>query len=190
MTHAIENPFTQAKIRKLAAGDTVSLSGRIYTGRDRLHRYLFEGGKSPVDLRDGVIYHSGPIMLRREGEWIVRAAGPTTSARLDPYMPGIIERNHVRVIVGKGGMGEETRQACMKYGCVYVQVVGGAASVLAKRVEQVTGVHLVKEFGMSEALWELVVKGLEGVVSIDTRGRSLHRRTKTSSRRNLKQLVA
>ena len=77
----IEYPFTLAKIRELEVGDTVNLSGRIFTGRDRLHKHLFESGKCPVDLKDGAIYHCGPVIVRQEGVWVVRAAGPTTSMR-------------------------------------------------------------------------------------------------------------
>lgn len=189
MSKEIEYPFTAAGIRDLKFGQTVSLSGRIFTGRDRLHKHLSEGGKLPVDLKDSAIYHCAPIVQHKEGVWVVRAAGPTTSMRFEPYMAGIIEQHHVRVVIGKGGMGEATRKACIKCGCVYLQAVGGAAALLAESIEQVVGVHFLKEFGAAEALWELVVKNLEAVVTIDARGRSLHKRIKAASKKALKKIL-
>ena len=189
MARNLEFPFTPAKIRKLKVGQTANVTGRIFTGRDRLHRYLFDGGKSPVDLTNGAIYHSGPVVIRKEGKWIVRAAGPTTSMRQDRYMARIIELQHVRVIIGKGGMGEATRLACAKFGCVYLQAVGGAAVLLAEHVKDVAGVHFLREFGEAEAMWELVVKGLKTVVTMDAHGRSLHKKVKISSKRMLTRML-
>ena len=185
----LEYPYTAAKIAALRVGQIVAISGRVVTGRDRLHRYLTEGGKSPVDLKDGAIYHCGPVVVRESGVWAVKAAGPTTSTRMDGRMPWIIEHEQVRVIVGKGGMSEATRKACAKFGCVYLHPVGGAACSLAQCVQGVAGVHMISEFGSAEAVWELLVAGFEAVVSIDTRGRSLHRRIEAESRRVLESLL-
>jgi fumarate hydratase class I len=181
----IAYPFTAAKISELRTGDHVSLAGRVFTGRDRLHKHLFEGGASPIRLKDGALYHCGPVMIRTEGGWAVRAAGPTTSIRQEPYMARIIEQHRVRVIIGKGGMGEATRKACTRHGCVYLQAVGGAATLLAEHVDEVVGVHFLKEFGAADALWELVVSNFRAIVAIDAHGRSLHKRVKTVSRRVL-----
>jgi tartrate/fumarate subfamily iron-sulfur-dependent hydro-lyase beta chain len=181
-------PFTASKIRQLKAGDKVDISGRVFTGRDRLHKYLYEGGRSPVELKDGAIYHCGPVVLRKEGNWHVCAAGPTTSVRQELYMPRIIEQNHVRMIIGKGGMGEATMKACVKHGCVYMQVVGGAASLLAQNIEKVEGVHFIKEFGDADAMWELLVKGFKAVVTMDAYGRNLHKKVRARSKRALNAL--
>ena len=189
MIKELEYPFTQAKIRELKVGQRVAISGRIFTGRDRLHKYLFEGGKCPVDLKDGAIYHAGPVVLRKDGVWVIRAAGPTTSMREESFMARIIEQYKVRVIIGKGGMGEMTRKACAKYGCVYLQAVGGAASLLAVSIKEVHGVHFMAEFGATEALWDLTVKGLRAVVTIDASGRSLHRRIEKSSKKALARIL-
>ena len=189
MAKNLEYPFTSSKVRELKVGDLVSLSGRILAGRDRLHKFLAEGGKSPIDLKDGAIYHCGPIVVRKDSAWHVVAAGPTTSIREEPYMAGIIERQHVRVIIGKGGMGETTRQACVRQGCVYIHAVGGAAVLLGQKIQRVERVHFLREFGPAEALWELTVQGLEGVVTMDTHGRSLHRRIRASSKRALARLA-
>jgi len=189
MTKDLEYPFTLEKLRDLEVGDGVRLFGTVFTGRDRLHAHLYSGGRSPVDLADGAVYHCGPVVVREDRTWKIRAAGPTTSMRQDPFMPRIIEQHRVRVIVGKGGMGEATRRACAKFGCIYVQAVGGAAAVLAQRIRSVEAVYFLREFGTADALWELVVEGLDGVVAIDTRGRSLHSRVRNRSRRALKSLT-
>jgi len=185
MIKELQYPFTIDQIKDLRVGTRVRLSGRVFTGRDRLHKYLFDGGKCPVDLKDGALYHCGPVMLRNGDGWQVQAAGPTTSIREEPYMARIIEQQRLRVIIGKGGMGEATRKACAQYGCVYLLVVGGAGALLAEKIERVAGVHLLGEFGSAEAMWEFVVKGLEGVVTMDTRGRSLHNRIRLASKRAL-----
>ena len=182
-------PFTGAKVRELRIGDLVSLSGWIVTGRDRLHKALCEGTRPPVELKDGAIFHCGPIMVRHDGQWRVLAAGPTTSLREEAYMAQIIEKHRVRVVIGKGGMGPDTLRACARAGCVYVQVVGGAACVLAQTVTEVKGVHFLKEFGPAEAMWEFVVRDLVGVVTMDSHGKSLHQRVGRASRRELKRLL-
>jgi len=189
MTTDIEYPFTEEKVRLLKVGQTVRLFGTVFTGRDRFHAHLHAGGRSPVDLTDGAIYHCGPVVVRQDRAWRIRAAGPTTSMRQDPFMPRILEQHRVRVIIGKGGMGEATRRACAEHGCVYLQAIGGAAAVLAQRIRSVEGVHFLKEFGPTDALWQLAVDGLEGVVAIDTHGRSLHRRVRNKSRRVLRALT-
>lgn len=181
----IEYPFTAEKTLALRLGEITSLSGRIWTGRDRLHRYLFDGGKCPVELRDGAIYHCGPVVLRSDNAWAVRSAGPTTSFRQERYTAKIIESLGVRVIIGKGGMGEATRMACAKHGCVYLQVVGGAAVLQAQSIKEVTGVHFLDEFGPADALWEFIVADFKAVVTMDARGKSLHKRVRTVSKRIL-----
>ena len=167
-------PVAKTAVSELRVGDTVRLSGLVFTGRDRFHRYLADGGPCPVNLRDGSLFHCGPIVLRQGSEWIVKAAGPTTSIRQEPYMAGIIRRHGLRVIIGKGGMGDATRRACAETGCIYVHLVGGAAALAAGYVTKVQGVHFLREFGAAEAVWEFIVRDLEGVVAIDACGSSLH----------------
>lgn len=168
-------PFREADVRNLPLGATVSISGTVFTGRDRLHRYLADGGAAPVDLHDCAIFHCGPIVVpdKARGGWKIVAAGPTTSSRENPYMPLIIEKHGVRVILGKGGMDPATQDACRKYGCVYIQVVGGAAAWLAKCVKKVGNVWFFDEFGATEAMWKLEVENLTGIVAIDAYGESI-----------------
>ena len=171
-------PFSEKSIRALRAGDAVSITGRIYTGRDKLHKFFADGGKFPVDFRDGALYHCGPVMVREEGrgkreEWKAVAAGPTTSVRENPYEPEFIARTGVRIIIGKGGMDAKTLAAMKKHGCVYVQAVGGGGAVYADAVKKVAGVSMLKEFGAAEAVWHLDVVDFRGVVAMDAHGRSL-----------------
>jgi tartrate/fumarate subfamily iron-sulfur-dependent hydro-lyase beta chain len=184
-------PYTEAQVRALLLGEPVALSGLVFTGRDRLHKFLHEGGASPVALRDGALYHCGPVVVPEEGgTWRVVAAGPTTSVREEPYQAGIIARHGVRVVIGKGGMGAATRAACQRHGCVYLQVVGGAAVSLADRIRRVRQVHFLETFGATEALWELEVVGLEAVVAMDAHGHSLYEDVTAHSRRELERLLA
>jgi len=167
-------PFGEKAIRCLRAGDVVSISGRIYTGRDKLHKWFADGRPLPVDFHAGALYHCGPVTVREgNGAWRVVAAGPTTSVRENPYEPDFIAKTGVRIVIGKGGMDERTLEAMRRYGCVYVQAVGGAAAISAAAVKRVAGVSLLSEFGAAEAVWHFDVEDFRGVVAMDSHGRSL-----------------
>ncbi len=174
----LQAPFTEEMMRSLRVGDEVAINGIVFTGRDAVHKYLHEGGALPpgVNLRDGIIYHCGPVVMQEpDGGWKVTAAGPTTSIREEPYQGQIIRDFGVRGVIGKGGMGERTLDACGKYGCVYLHAIGGAAQVLAECVKRVRNVYMKEEFGSPEAIWELEVENFPAVVTMDSHGGSLHR---------------
>ncbi len=182
----LKYPFGEEEVRSLKAGDTVSISGRIYTGRDKLHKFFADGGALPVDFRDGALYHCGPIVVKgANGEWQVKAAGPTTSVRENPYEPDFIAKSGVRIIIGKGGMDGATLAAMKRHGCVYVQATGGAAAVSAASVRRVAGVSMLDEFGAAEAVWHFDVENFTGVVAMDSHGVSLFDSVRESSRRRL-----
>ena len=186
----LEAPFTEAKIRALHVGDLVEITGVIFTGRDAVHKYLHDGGKPPVDLRDSIIYHCGPVVLKEaDGSWKVTAAGPTTSIREEPYQADIIRDHGLRGVIGKGGMGEKTLAACKEHGCVYLHAIGGAAQVLAECVVRVRNVSLLEKFGSPEAIWELEVRDFPAVVTMDSHGCSLHREVFAASEAALKERV-
>jgi fumarate hydratase class I len=171
-------PFTEGKIRALKVGDEVLISGIVFTGRDAVHKYLHDGGQLPagVDLRDGILYHCGPVVLKdAAGKWTVTAAGPTTSIREEPYQGQIIRDFGLRGVIGKGGMGDRTLAACQEHGCVYLHAVGGAAQVLAECIKSVRGVYLMEKFGAPEAIWEFEVADFPAVVTMDSHGTSLHK---------------
>lgn len=186
----LDFPFTERKVRALKAGDVISLSGRIYTGRDKFHKYFADGGKLPVDFTDGALYHCGPVILPEGNGWRVVAAGPTTSVRENPYEPAFIAKSGVRVIIGKGGMDAATLATMKKYGCVYIQAVGGAAALSAASVKCVAGVSLLETFGAAEAVWHFEVRDFQGVVAMDAHGNSLFSRVASDSADHLKTLLS
>ena len=183
----LNSPFSEKAIRALKAGDAVSLTGRLYTGRDKFHKFFADGGKLPVDFRDGALYHCGPVVVKSE-EWKVVAAGPTTSVRENPYEPDFIAKTGVRIIIGKGGMDARTLAAMKKHGCVYVQAVGGGGAIYADAVKRVAGVSMLKEFGAAEAVWHLDVVDFRGVVAMDAHGNSLFDAVRQASERRLRSL--
>ena len=164
-------PLSEGDIRKLKVGDVVLLDGIVFTGRDAVHKYLYDGGELDA-IRNGVIYHCGPVVLKENGQYRVVAAGPTTSIREEPYQADIIKRFGVKAVIGKGGMGSKTQKACQENGCVYLHAIGGAAQIYAQCVQRVLSVRL-EQFGSPEAVWELEVKNFPAVVTIDSHGNNL-----------------
>ena len=181
----LKYPFDEKQVRALKAGDAVSISGLVHTGRDKFHKFFADGGTIPVDFRDGALYHCGPVVVRDGGGWRVVAAGPTTSVRENPYEPDFIAATGVRVIIGKGGMDARTLAAMREHGCVYVQAVGGAGALYAASVARVAGVSLLDEFGAAEAVWHFDVSDFRGVVAMDAHGRSLFEDVAAASERRL-----
>ena len=174
----LTTPLTEETVRSLKVGEEVLITGVVFTGRDAVHKHLHEGGALPpgVSLRDGIIYHCGPVMMQQvDGSYQCTAAGPTTSIREEPYQGQIIRDFGVRAVIGKGGMGDRTLAACRDHGCVYLHAIGGAAQVLAECVKKVRNVYFAEEFGSPEAIWELEVADFPAVVTIDSHGNSLHR---------------
>jgi len=186
---ALIYPFSEKAVRELRVGERVRVSGRIFTARDRLHKYLAEGGQTPVSLRDGAIFHCGPVTVPSGDGWRVVAAGPTTSIREEPYMAAIIRTCGVRVVVGKGGMGAKTVEACREHGCVYLQATGGTAVLLAQRFRRVECVHFLNEFGAAEALWVLEADNLETIVGIDAEGHSQYDDIREQSKAQLEKRI-
>ena len=182
-------PLTEADVRQLSVGDVVLLNGPMVTGRDALHKYL-STHDSPVDLNGAVIYHCGPVMLKDEdGVWHVKAAGPTTSIREEPYQADILRKFGVRAVIGKGGMGKKTLDGLQEVGAVYLNAIGGAAQFYAEKITGVTGVDFLEEFGVPEAMWQLQTQGFVAVVTMDSKGNSLHADVEKSSAAKLELLA-
>jgi fumarate hydratase, class I len=182
----LQAPITEEQIRELKVGDVVQINGMMYTGRDAIHKYLSDHD-SPVDLNGQVIYHCGPVMLKdKEDVWHVKAAGPTTSIREEPYQGDIMKRFGIRAVIGKGGMGPRTLTALKEHGGVYLNAIGGAAQYYADCIKGVEGVDLM-QFGIPEAMWHLRVEGFTAVVTMDSHGNSLHADVDKSSLEKLAQ---
>lgn len=169
----LQAPLTEKQIRELRVGDVVIINGTMFTGRDALHKYFMDHD-SPVDLDGAVLYHCGPVMLKNGDEWVVKAAGPTTSMREEPYQGHIMKKFGIRAVIGKGGMGSNTLQALKEHGGVYLNAIGGAAQYYAETIKRVDGVHFLKEFGIPEAMWQFQVEGFAAIVTMDAHGNSLH----------------
>jgi fumarate hydratase subunit beta len=184
----LSTPVSEAAIRALKVGDEVALSGILFTGRDAVHKYLHDGGALPpgVNLRGGIIYHCGPVVIKDEqGNWKCVAAGPTTSIREEPYQWQIIRDFGLRGVIGKGGMGDKTLEACKQHGCVYFHAIGGAAQVLAQCITKVPNVYFMEKFGAPEAIWEFEVTAFPVIVTIDAHGNSLHKEVLAASQAEL-----
>jgi len=177
-TYNLRTPISESDARKLRIGDTVFISGLMFTARDQAHRRALEvarGGDSlPFSLKGMAVFHCGPIVQKRNGDWEVVAAGPTTSARMDSIEGEFVERFEVRVVVGKGGMGTKTAEAMKRFGAAYCDFTGGAAVLAAKSVKRVRGVEWL-DLGAPEAVWILEVENFGPLtVAIDSLGQNLH----------------
>ena len=168
----LTTPISEDQIRSLKVGDVVLLNGTVHTGRDSLHHHLMTHD-SPVDLKGGIIYHCGPVAIKEGNKWAIKAAGPTTSIREEPYQGDIIKKFGVRAVIGKGGMGAKTLAALKEVGAVYMNAIGGAAQYYCKCITEVEGVDLM-EFGIPEAMWHLKVKDFPVIITMDAHGNSLH----------------
>ena len=179
-------PLTEEKVRSLKVGDVVLIRGELYTGRDAVHAHLMKN-PPPVDLHGAVLYHCGPVMLKEDGKWTVKAAGPTTSIREEPYQADVIGRYGVRAVIGKGGMGPKTLAALKEHGAVYLNGIGGAAQYYARTVQEVLDVNLT-EFGIPEAMWHLRVHNFPAIVTMDSHGNSLHAEIEKATAEQLEEL--
>lgn len=183
-------PFSHEQVRELKVGDMVLITGKLFTGRDAVHKRLHDGVKPPVNLENQIIYHCGPVILQDKatGKYQVTAAGPTTSIREEPYQADVMKDYGIVGVIGKGGMGAKTLAGCKEYGCVYFHAIGGAAQVLAEKIDSVDAVHWL-DLGSPEAIWELSVTEFPVVVTMDSHGNSLHDKVQKSSEEELKKVL-
>lgn len=173
----LTTPISDQEIESLSVGDIFYLSGHLITGRDDVHqRVIKQGLELPVDLNGGAIFHAGPIMQQRTdepGKYEVISIGPTTSMRMEKYEKEFIEKTGVRLIIGKGGMGPKTTEACVNGRAVHAVFPGGCAVLAARCVEEVEDVKWL-DLGMPEAMWVMRVRRFGPlIVSIDIRGNNL-----------------
>ncbi|KAF0112192.1 MAG: fumarate hydratase class I [Chloroflexi bacterium] len=205
ITRRLSLPISNDGILDLHVGDPILLSGVIITGRDAVHKWLFdtfinktrlpEGDDLKVYnamksiLDGGVLYHCGPVVSRLDnGEYQFIAAGPTTSMREEPYQAEIMRNFNLKGVIGKGGMGAKTLAACHEVPAVYFHAVGGAAALIAETVKSVLSVHKL-EFGAPEAIWVIEVIDFPVVVTMDAHGFSLHAEVRARSRDMLEKLI-
>lgn len=185
----LEPPLAEEQVRGLKVGDVVLINGPIITGRDAAHHYLLDHD-APHDMRGAILYHCGPVMLKENGEWRVKAAGPTTSIREEPYEADVIRRFGLRAIMGKGGMGAKTGAALKEYGAVYLHGIGGAAQFYARCLPKVREVYLLEELGIPEAMWVFEARNFPAIVTMDAHGNSLHAEVAAATGKELETVGA
>ncbi len=203
---SVNIPISDDVIRDLSVGDTVSLNGVMITGRDAVHKWMIETfvrktrppqgddlqvyeALKPI-LDGGIIYHCGPVVAGLDTkQYKFVAAGPTTSIREEPYQAEVMKHFNLKGVIGKGGMGPKTLKGCQEVPAVYFHAIGGAATLIARSVTQVRGVHKY-EFGVPEAIWVIEVRDFPVVVTMDSHGQSLHKEVEERSARVLAELLA
>jgi len=169
----LKTPLSDADVEGLRSGDAVLISGSIYTGRDAAHRRLFEilarGEEPPIPLAGQIIYYVGPSPAP-PGR-VIGSAGPTTSYRMDPYTPLLIERG-LKAMIGKGMRSAEVKEAMMRYGAVYLTATGGAGALISGAIREAE-VVLYPDLG-PEAIRRLVVEDFPALVVNDIYGGDLY----------------
>lgn len=184
----LRTPLDERAVRSLALGSIVYLSGEVLTFRDQAHRRALQCKRLPFDLRGAVIFHTGPVMLRRGSAWEIASIGSTTSSRMNALEPEAIRRFGMRAIIGKGGMDAATAAAMKDAGCVYLQTVGGASASLTKCARGVLGVWWL-DLGVPEAVWKLSVERLGPlIVTMDAKGNSMHAKVEISAKKRLERI--
>jgi fumarate hydratase subunit beta len=167
-------PVTAADMEKLHIGDTVLISGIIYTGRDAAHKRMVEalerGEQLPLPVEGSVIYYAGPSPTPPGKP--IGSVGPTTSYRMDPYAPKLLDLG-MKMMIGKGKRDAEVIDACVRNKAVYCAAVGGAAALLAKQVVSAE-IIAYEELG-PEAVRKLVVKDFPCIVVNDVYGKDLYK---------------
>ena len=173
MQHKLTTPVSREDLAPLKAGDTVLLSGTVYTARDAAHKRLCElaarGEPMPFPMKGAVIYYVGPTPARPGRP--IGSAGPTTSYRMDAYAPTLLRLGELGMI-GKGKRGAEVIEAMKETGAVYFGAIGGAGALLARCVKSAELV-CYEDLG-AEAVRRLEVENLPLTVVIDSRGNNLY----------------
>jgi L(+)-tartrate dehydratase beta subunit len=176
----LTTPVKAEDLEGIKAGDIIYLNGHIVTCRDVAHRRLIEEKRPlPVDIRDKAIYHAGPIIRPLENDkFQMVSIGATTSMRMEKFEYEFVKQTGVRIIAGKGGMGEGTLKACMEFKALHVVYPAGCAVCAAVQVEEIERAEW-RDLGMPETLWVCRIKEFGPlIVSIDTYGNNLFEQNK------------
>ena len=173
MERRIELPITRESVRNIKSGESLLLSGVIYTARDAAHKRLVElvekGEELPFDIKNSTIYYVGPTPAK-PGQ-AIGSAGPTTSYRMDAYSPTLIREGETGMI-GKGKRSPEDIAAMKEYGAVYFAAIGGAGALLSNCIKSAE-IVAYEDLG-AEAVRRLVVEDLPVVCVIDCEGNNLY----------------
>lgn len=175
MDKELTTPLSADVLTGLKSGDQISITGVLFTARDAAHRRMQEiidrGGKLPVDFKGQVIYYVGPTPA--QPGMATGSAGPTTSSRMNRYIPGLLRASGFKAIIGKGEIGEEAIAALKENGAIYLAAVGGAGALLAEKISSAEAVAW-PELG-AEAIYRFEVKQFPAIVVLDLHGGNLYR---------------
>lgn len=190
--YTLQAPFDPEEIRKLRIRDLVYVSGKAFTCRSRLQRWVFdEGHPSPeaAGERD-LLIHVGPIVLRKETGYELVSFMPTSSIRFEKWGPRSVEEWGLHMIIGKTTMGPETMKAMKEHCCVHASPQGVSPNLWADSI-RITGVELFDELGTIEATWHMELDRLGPfVIDIDTEGNNLFERIDRSVEENRQKAYA
>lgn len=185
----LTTPIKAEDLADIKIGDIIYLTGNIVTCRDVAHRRVVEEGRElPLDISGGAILHAGPIIRKfNEGteneSYEIVSVGPTTSMRMEKFEKEFIKKTGVRLIVGKGGMGDGTMEGCKEFGALHCVFPAGCAVIAATQVEAIESANW-KDLGMPETLWNCRVKEFGPlIVSIDAHGNNLFEQNKVEFNR-------
>jgi len=191
--YKLKTPISEEEIRKLRVGDIVYISGIIVSARDKAHmKALKEDLPEELKkyLKDGVVYHVGPVVKKINDKLIPVSAGPTTSIRMEPVEHEFIKRFKVRVVVGKGGMGDKTLSALKEFGAVYAHWPGGCGALAVNAIKNVKKVFFLEELGVPDAFWVLEVENFGPLlITMDSHGGSIHKEVSEKVERNFQQIL-
>jgi len=169
----IFTPLDIKKIINLKAGDFVNITGNIYAARDAAHKRFFEliekRKKLPIDLKGQIIFYAGPTPTKPGHS--CGSVGPTTSYRMDPYTPELLERG-LKGIIGKGLRSKEVMESIKKNKAIYFAAIGGAAALIAKSIKK-SEVIAYEDLG-AEAVFKFYVKDFPAIVVVDLAGNNLY----------------
>jgi L(+)-tartrate dehydratase beta subunit len=189
--HRVTFPTTEEEIRKLRAGDLVTVDGHIIGIRDRSHIRIFdEGVEPPLDLSGAFLLHTAPNVRKRDdGGYDPMCIGTTTSARMVRFTEGLGRDYGVRAIAGKGGLPDEAIDPMREHGMVYFAIVGGAAALETTQIEAIEEVYW--EELMPECLWKFRVKDFGPLwVGIDSHGNSMFHDVNEAAQKRLEKILA
>lgn len=188
----LTTPIRAEDLEDIHVGDVIYLTGKLTTCRDVAHRRVIEEKRPlPVDVKDGAILHAGPI-IRPLGDdrYEMVTVGPTTSMRMEKFEEEFIKETGVRLIIGKGGMGDGTMRGCRDYKAIHCVFPAGCAVVAATCVEEIIDAQW-KDLGMPETLWTSRVKEFGPlIVSIDTHGHNIFEENKVLFNKRKEEVYA
>ena len=179
MKYELKEPFTKDKLKNLRAGDTLLLTGTIYAARDAAHKRLMqlikEEGQLPFDIRDQILFYAGPTPARPGNP--IGSVGPTTSYKMDPFTPALLQRG-LSGMIGKGPRSGEVKACARREGAVYLAAIGGTAALMAGCVRSAETAAFA-DLG-EDAVLRLYVERMPLVVACDTEGGDIYAKEEQS----------